>query len=44
MPTNPNKENYMKKIIKTFNPKLHPEYDYVDIKLYLDKLKEEKIY
>ena len=31
----------MKKIIKTFNPKLHPEYDYVDIKLYLDKLKEE---
>ena len=24
----------MKKIIKTFNPKLHPEYDYVDIKLY----------
>lgn len=32
----------MKKIIKTFNPKLHPEYDYVDIKLYLDKLKEEK--
>ena len=34
MPTNPNKENYMKKIIKTFNPKLHPEYDYVDIKLY----------
>ena len=34
MPTDPNKENYMKKIIKTFNPKLHPEYDYVDIKLY----------
>ena len=27
----------MKKIIKTFNPKLHPEYDYVDIKLYLDR-------
>ena len=24
----------MKMIIKTFNPKLHPEYDYVDIKLY----------
>ena len=40
MPTDPNKENYMKKIIKTFNPKLHTEYDYVDIKLYLDKLKE----
>ena len=39
-----NAKNYMKKIIKTFNPKLHPEYDYVDIKLYLDKLKEEKIY
>ena len=34
MPTDPNKENYMKKIIKTFNPKLHPEYEYVDIKLY----------
>ena len=29
---------------KKFNVKLHPEYDYVDIKLYLDKLKEEKIY